>query len=171
MEGISWSLTCKAYSLLLLSADPLKSSRKPKSIRRRTVREGPTYPLAFLSCLCLHSSPGGHQLEKKPGQNWIHPLPSTSLDSEHKSWVLGAPRPSSWWVKADCKCTSLPLQRVWCVVSGGTPRLQGGIRSIPRERNLKSLILAPRDVLACLHQTLLQFRGTTALPVLNSQTK
>lgn len=225
MEGISWSLICKAYSLLLLSVGPLKFSRKPKSVRRRIVRERLTYPPAFLSCLCLHSSPGGHQLEKKPGQNWIHPLPSTSLDSERKSWVLDAPRPSSWWVKADCKCTSLPLQRVWCVVSRGTPRpqgevrsdmwlvegtprlqggicsnvwlvertprlkggihsdvwlvegtprLQGGIRSIPRERNLKSLILAPRDVLkglACLHQTLLQLRGTTALPVLNSQTK
>lgn len=69
MEGISWSLMCKAYSPLLLSVDPLKLSRKPKSIRRRIVRERFTYPLAFLSCLCLHSSPGGHQLEKKPGQN------------------------------------------------------------------------------------------------------
>lgn len=225
MEGINWSLTCKAYSLLLLFVDPLKFSQEPKSIRRRIVKEKLTYPLAFLSCLCLHSSPGGHQLKKKPGQNWIHPLPSTSLDSERKSWVPGAPRPSSWWVKADCKCTSLPLQRVWCVVSGGTPRLQGGtrsdvwlvegtprlqggirsdvwlvegtsrlqggihsdvwlvggtprlqggVRSILRERNLKSLILAPRDVLkslACLHQTLLQLRGTSALPILNSQTK
>lgn len=69
MEGRSWSLTCKAYSPLLLFVDPLKFGREPKSRRRRIVRDRLTYPLAFLSCLCLHSSPGGHQLEKTPGQN------------------------------------------------------------------------------------------------------
>ena len=87
----------------------LKHSCKTTGMRGRIVRDILTHLLSFLSCLCLHSSLGGHQPEKKLRKNWTRPLPSTSLDSEHNSWAQDAARLSKWWAKADCKYTSLPL--------------------------------------------------------------
>lgn len=70
----------------------LKHSCKTTGMRGRIVRDILTHLLSFLSCLCLHSSLGGHQPEKKLRKNWTRPLPSTSLDSEHNSWAQDAAR-------------------------------------------------------------------------------
>lgn len=59
--------------------------------------------------------------------------------------LQGRIRSDVWLVGGTPKTAGRNLSDVWLV--GGTPRLQQGTRSIPRERNLKSLILAPRDVL------------------------
>lgn len=115
LRGINtnWSV-CTRSTLISSSADPkirqvLWNSYKTTGMRGRIIRGVLTHLLSFLSCLCLHSSLDGHQPERKLGKNWTRPLLSTSLDSEHNSWVQGALHRSSWWVKADCKCTSLLL--------------------------------------------------------------
>lgn len=95
----------------------LQNNCKTKGVGGRKVRDVITHLLAFLSCLCLHSSVDGHQLEKKLQRNWTRPLPSTSLASEHNSWARDALHRSWWWVRADCRCTWRPLQRVQGPVS------------------------------------------------------
>lgn len=76
-QDLSYKLVSKykVYSLLLLFAHPpkfrqvLQNNCKTKGVGGRKIRDVITHLLAFLSCLCLHSSVDGHQLEKKLQRN------------------------------------------------------------------------------------------------------